>query len=312
MEFAKFNAALNGIHNVTFALGDLFHRWKAARLIASLRIRLTSRSSSRRKFSTAAARLERKLPSGSLLELPARLKPGGRLYCRTLGTERPSQSFEKRIREWLGREAAGVRCGFVRLANLGAAAICPRGNAEQEWRQGGICTVGEALYKERRARARDRHVIVFSRLDGQRPAFTLRRTIGSGTSAATLDWAMAGKRKCTEKEPCSGSCGPSLWLLLVSKSSCGTSLRDGEINPENFTLSIETPFATDCRVQPWMALLLPRCDGKTTVADLFEMAKQNGWIIPETPAEEFSRLLATLISGGFLQTEEFKLPAEAG
>jgi hypothetical protein len=89
-------------------------------------------------------------------------------------------------------------------------------------------------------------------------------------------------------------------------------LRDGEISQESFTLTLEHPFAMDCKVQPWMAALLPLCDGKTTVAELFETAKQNGWIVPETPPEEFCRLLATLISGGFLQVEGFKLPAAAG
>jgi hypothetical protein len=89
-------------------------------------------------------------------------------------------------------------------------------------------------------------------------------------------------------------------------------LRDGEISQESFTLTIEQPFATDCKVQPWMAALLPRCDGKTPVADLFELAKRKDWIVPDTPPEEFCRLLATLISGGFLQTEEVKLPAAAG
>jgi hypothetical protein len=89
-------------------------------------------------------------------------------------------------------------------------------------------------------------------------------------------------------------------------------LRNGEISPESITLSTKQPFATELRVQPWMTVLLPRCDGKTTVAELLEIAKQNEWIAPETPIEEFCRLLATLISGGFLQTEELRLPAAAG
>ena len=89
-------------------------------------------------------------------------------------------------------------------------------------------------------------------------------------------------------------------------------LRDGDISPKDFTLSVEHPFTTDCKVQPWMVLLLPRCDGKTTVKELFEIAKQNEWIAPETPVEEFCALLGTLISGGFLQKAESKLPAAAG
>jgi hypothetical protein len=89
-------------------------------------------------------------------------------------------------------------------------------------------------------------------------------------------------------------------------------LQKGEIVPLRFTLSTEYPFSMDCNAQPWMAFLLPLCNGKNSIADLFQQAKENGWIVQQTPREEFCRLIATLISGGFLRTEEFKLPAAAG
>jgi hypothetical protein len=154
-------------------------------------------------------------------------------------------------------------------------------------------------------------IVIIQRHTDQRPSFTIRRTIGAGTPAAALEWAMKweselrtdGAPKRLEQAMLLANPGTEIIVRHV--------LRDGDISPENFTLSIGQPFALDCKAEPWMALLLPRCDGKTTVADLFELAKQNGWIVPETLAEDFSRLLATLISGGFLQTEEFRSPAAA-
>ncbi len=154
-------------------------------------------------------------------------------------------------------------------------------------------------------------IVIVQRIVGQRPAFTIRRTIRSNTPASALEWAMVWEAQMLSE-------GATQTLLSAKPLAAPGieivvrhTLRDGEICQDSFTLSIEQPFATDCKVQPWMAALLPRCDGKTTVADLFEIAKQNGWIVPETPAEEFCRLLATLISGGFLQTEEFRLPVAA-
>ncbi len=311
LEFAKFNAGLNGIHNVTFAMGDLF---------APVEGRTFDRIAAHPPYVPVLKPAEifygggevgEEITKRIIAELPARLKPGGRLYCRTLGTERPSQSFEKRIREWLGEKQLEFDVGLFVLQNLE-----PRQFAIEETlnRNGGREEFAqwEKLFIKNAVHELVIGVIVIQRVDGQRPAFTLRRTIGSGTSAATLDWAMAWEAEMHREGAVQRLLGAKLVATPGVEIIVRHVLRDGEINPENFTLSIETPFATDCRVQPWMALLLPRCDGKTTVADLFEMAKQNGWIIPETPAEEFSRLLATLISGGFLQTEEFKLPAEAG
>jgi hypothetical protein len=64
-------------------------------------------------------------------------------------------------------------------------------------------------------------------------------------------------------------------------------------------------------VQPWVAFLLPQCDGKLTVRQLLEFCKQNSFVHPETPLAEFTKLLMVFIAGGFLEVEEFKLPVRA-
>ncbi|MGH9741210.1 MAG: hypothetical protein ACRD51_02535, partial [Candidatus Acidiferrum sp.] len=154
-------------------------------------------------------------------------------------------------------------------------------------------------------------IIVVQRHAELRPAFTLRRSMRE-TPPAEIERAMRWE---TEIQM-AGAMGRLQQAKPEAAPGIGITIRhvlkDSEIAPENFTLSVEHPFVMDCKVQPWMVLLLPRCDGKTTVADLFEIAKQNDWIVPQTPAEEFSRLLATLISGGFLQMEAARLPAAAG
>ena len=311
LEFAKFNAALNGIENVTFGLGDMFEPVRG------------------RKFDRIAAHppyvpvlkpteifygggevgedLTRKVIEG----LPEALKPGGRLYCRTLGTERPRQSFESRIRGWLGEKEKEFDVGLFVLQNLE-----PRQFALEETlnRNGGKEEFAqwEKMFTRNVVNEMVIGVVVIQRVERKRRAFTLRRTIGSGTTVKTLDWAMNWEREMQEEGALQNLLSarpiatPGIEILVRHV------LEEGEIAPKNFTLSIEAPFATDCKVQPWMVMLLPKCDGKTSVAELFEAAKQNEWIVPETPAEEFARLLATLISGGFLQTEAFRLPAAAG
>ena len=89
-------------------------------------------------------------------------------------------------------------------------------------------------------------------------------------------------------------------------------LAGGDIQPQKYTLTIELPFAMDCNVQPWMALLVSKCDGKKTISELFEFAKQSQWIVPETPREEFLKLVGTLIGGGFLEATAVTSPAAAG
>ncbi len=243
--------------------------------------------------------------------LPARLKPGGRFYSRTLGTARPGKNFENRIREWLGERQEEFDVALFVLQTFEPRqfaieeTINKNGGREQfaQW---------EKLFMKNAVRELVLGIVVIQRIVGPRPAFTIRRTIRGGTPLSALEWAMRWEEQMQMAD--------AMPMLLRAKpvANPGTEilvrhvLRDGQISQESFTLTIEQPFATDCKVQPWMAALLPRCNGRKTVADLFELAKESGWIVAETPADEFCRLLATLISGGFLQTEEFRWPAAAG
>lgn len=311
IDFAKFNAALNGIHNVTFALGDLYQPVEG---------RTFDRIAAHPPYVPVLKPAEIFYGGGEVGEeiiqrivagLPGKLKSGGRFYCRTMGTERPGQAFENRVREWLGATHAGYDVAFFILQSFE-----PRQFALEETmaKNGGREQYGqwEKLFTKYNVCGLVLGIVIVQRIIGQRPAFTVRRTIRSSTPPAALEWAMNWETEM-QKE------GATERLLQVKPLHAPGMeivvryiLRDDEISQESFTLSIDQPFATDCKVQPWMAALLPRCDGKTAVADLFETAKRNEWIVPDTPPEEFCRLLATLISGGFLQTEEFRLPAAAG
>src|SRR5271169_4062153 len=311
IDFAKFNAALNGIHNVSFALGDLYQPVEG---------RTFDRIAAHPPYVPVLKPAEIFYGGGEVGEeitqqivegLPGKLKPGGRFYCRTMGTERPGKNFETRIREWLGANHSEFDVALFATQTLEPRqfaleeTLAKNGSREQyaQW---------EKLFTKNDVLGLVIGIVIVQNTKGQRPAFTIRRTIRTGTPLAALEWVMRWEAEmqmpgATQRLLQSRPTATSGMEILVRHV-----LRNGEISQESFTLTIEQPFAMDCKVQPWMAALLPRCDGKTTVAELFETAKQSEWIVPDTPPEEFCRLLATLISGGFLQTEEFRLPAAAG
>jgi len=311
VDFARFNAALNGIHNVTFASGDLYEPVQGRtfdRIAAHPPYVPVLKPA---EIFYGGGEIGEEITKRIIAELPGKLKPGGRLYCRTLGTERPGHPFEERIREWLGDKHQDFDVALFTIQTLEPRqfslyeTVSKSGGKEQfaQW---------EKLFEKNEVRGLVVGIVVIQRLAEQRPAFTIRRDLGSSTPAAALEWAIRWETEIRLE----GSEQRLLQAKLLATP--GTEiivrhvLRDGEISPESITLSTKQPFATELRVQPWMTMLLPRCDGKTTVVELFEIAKQTDWIVPETPPEEFFRLLATLISGGFLQTEELRLPAVAG
>jgi SAM-dependent methyltransferase len=310
LDFARFNAALNDIHNVHFAQGDLYEPVEG---------RTFDRIAAHPPYVPVLKPAEIFYGGGEVGEeitrrviagLSTKLKRGGRLYCQALGTERPGEPFEKRIREWLGETHPEFDVAFFALQNFEARQFALE---ETLNKNGGVEQFSQwaKLFQKYNVHELVIGIVVIQRHAEHRPSFTIRRTIGSGTSAA-IEWAMLWESEMQRE----GAFERLLMAKPVATSGIEIIarhvLKDGEIAPVDFTLSIASPFAVDGKVQPWMALLLPLCNGQTTVSGLFQIAKQNGWIVPETPQEEFSRLLGTLIGGGFLETEIFRLPAAAG
>jgi hypothetical protein len=174
-------------------------------------------------------------------------------------------------------------------------------------RDGGREQLGqwEKLFEEKGVKALLAIILVIQRVAEKRAPFTLRRAMRDGMPAKAMEWALAWEREMQREG--------FLTELLQAKPVAAPGVvvtarhvvRDGELVPEDFRVSVERPFEVEWKVQPWMPMLLPRCDGKTTVAELLEQSKENGWILPETPAEEFCGLIGNLISGTFLRVESF-------
>ena len=88
-------------------------------------------------------------------------------------------------------------------------------------------------------------------------------------------------------------------------------LNQGLWNPSAYKLRIDYPFNMECDAQPWMAHLISLCDGKATGRDVLRVMIDNE-ALPKSPkAAEFARAAASLVSGGFIEVEGFRLPQAA-
>ena len=300
MQFARFNAALNGITGVNFVQGDLFQP------VAG---RTFERIAAHPPYMPVLQQAEIYYAGGEdgeqitrriVADLPAYLRPGGRLYSRILGTDRPGKNFEQRLREWLGDKEAEFDVALFVLKT-----VEPRSFALEE-------TVRKRGGKEELKRWLDmfaKHQIevlltgmfVIQRVKAKRPVFTIRRVLPKTTTREAVEWVLGWETEKLENgvEERILRSRPQATPGLDVSTRYG--LRDGEVAMEECSISTEKPFPMSSKAQPWMGLLLARCDGKTSVEELFRIAKENEWIKAATPMAEFSRLLATFVSGGFLQ-----------
>jgi len=304
-QMAEFNCLLNGLENVTMIQGDLYEclgELTFDRIVAHPPyMPALNRAQVYYDGGTDGEQVTRRIVMG----LPRYLRRGGRFYGLAQGSDRVGAPFEQRIRTWLGEAQSEFDVMVIARQEQSPADAAMQYAVKA---QGGSQTAHE-MREALRGLGIQTMVygwMILQRREDGRPVFTARRTVGPNSGrdeiAWLLKWETAAARPEfmeTLAEACPIAAHP-LELRTVHR------MKEGDLLPEQFTLHTEYPFSVDCRVQPWVAFLLPQCDGKSSVRQLLEFCKQNNFIHPETPLAEFARLLMVFIAGGFLEVEGFK------
>ena len=296
--FAEFNRRLNGIANCIAAQGDLYQPagdLTFDRIVAHppyvpvYRPNLIFDSGGQ-----DGEQIVRRIIEG----LPRYLRPGGRFYALTLGSDRDIP-FEQRLREWLG-PAEG---------DFDVALVVRITRTPREWaaesvigKKGSVTDIAEwrSFFAELHVNALVYGLVTIQRRAEKRPVFTVRRQTGPRTGPAEHAWLF-------DWETAVVSHPPSWLLALRPRAVPGVRLRvehgfdSGNWVPDAYLLETNHPFRNELPAQAWTAHLLACADGSLTATELLDRLKADGALHPDTPAEAFAEMLATLISGGFLQ-----------
>ena len=295
--FAEFNRRLNAISNVTTARGDLYEPAGGLTFdciavhppyVPVYRPQMIFDSGGQ-----DGEQIVRRIIEG----LPRYLRPGGRFYALTMGTDRQIP-FEQRLRDWLGPEQAefdvafAVRRELTPREHAAEAVIRNRGRVEdiQAWRE---------LFERSGIKGLAYGFLAIQRRDRSRPVFTVRRQIGSATGPAEHAWMVAWETRVAQGD---------LAELLQARPRASHDTRlhvEQRLTAEGwqaqtFRLEIDYPFRMETLAQAWTAHLLALADGSMTGAELLEKLKAQGTLHPDTPPHEYAQILALLVSGGFL------------
>lgn len=303
--FAAFNAALNGASNVSAVQGDLY---------SAVEGRSFDRIAAHPPYMPVLRPAEIYFDGGEdgeqltrriLEELQQHLNPGGRLYCRTLGTDREEAPFEQRLRGWLGGAEGEFDIAVFISKNLDPVRFATdsavrRSTGQTEMNQ------WKALFERLHVKEILTGMVIVQRRETKRRVFTIRRSLAPNVdSCATekvLRWEteLAAGRSLEKIFGTRPIVSPRAELIVRHR------IEAGDFTPQHFTLTNDYPFLMDCQVQPWMGYLLVRCDGSKSVQELYGECREAGWIDPNTPPREFIELMGLLVSGGFLSVEEIK------
>jgi hypothetical protein len=94
-----------------------------------------------------------------------------------------------------------------------------------------------------------------------RKVFTVRRSADRRTGREEIAWLLKWETFAARPSAFEDLQGMipvarrSLELCTIHR------MKEGELLPEHLALHTEDPFAMNCRVDPWVAFLIPICDG---------------------------------------------------
>lgn len=305
---AEFNRLLNGLDNVTVARGDLYEP-----VVGLTFDRIAANPPYVPSLRPAAVfadggELGDEITQRVVAGLPEHLRPGGRFYCITAGPERKGESFEMRVRGWLGEASAEFdvlvfeRRRFDPLFIACQQAARSRGGPEQveEWKK---------LFEKYHIESFFYGQVVIERKSaGGRPV-TVSRRKGARLGSKEIEWLRRWETAAADPRMVGRILDSRPRAIAGLELQVTHRVQELEFAPREFRLETDYPFPMECKIEPWAAYLIPRCDGKTTARELLAWLKDNGLVGAGAPEEEFANFLRGLVSGGFLELEEFPLPA---
>jgi len=237
------------------------------------------------------------------------LEPYGRFYCGTKGVEHEGEPFEQRVRKWLGVEQSAFDVLFIMEGTQGPGQFAYRATRNKKGNWGDM-----DKWRARLDRLKIKNfvhgLLIIQGKESDRTTFTVRRQKGDRSGAAETEWLRSwettwarpsGVELLLQSRPLAS---PDLEMQVVHTNSHGV------LAPSKFTLRTAYPFTVEYECPPWVATLVARCNGKTTVRGHFEAGKRDKWIPVDMTSNQFSGTVAGLVSRGILEIQGFEPPRQ--
>ncbi|HWC97730.1 MAG TPA: methyltransferase [Candidatus Sulfopaludibacter sp.] len=301
--FAAFNCKLNAIENATMVQGDLYGAVTGLtfdRIVAHPPY-VPARNDTMifRDAGKDGEQILRRIIEG----LPEFLRPGGRFYTLVTAADCEGQSFEDRIRLWLGAAEAEFDLAMVSHTLTSPKDLVGNMIAKHNTPMEDVLYRQE-LWAQRKVIFLFYGTVVIQRHAEERPSFTARVQKGEGYRTRHAEWLLNWHTAAGETArlmDCHPSISPRAELDVVHR------VREGRLVPEVFSLRTSGPFATECVVQSWLAKVVSQCNGRTTWGHLMESARTTGLIDAATTPEEFASVLTAIAGSGLLHIPEMPL-----
>jgi SAM-dependent methyltransferase len=303
--FARFNAALNGLSNVTTLAGDLFDPVRGQRFDRIVAHPPYMPALQDQYIFRDGGEDGERVSWRIFQQLPEYLNPGGEFYCDCLTTDRENAPIEERIREAMGdagrefdvlvaqTQTYDPVAYYAEMAKNGSGTFDSVGKRWEVFQRLGVrALVFGSILLRRRA-------------DG-RAGVVVRRQLAPHTSTAdlvrmldwknrTADWGPDERRKLLDAKLRTNA---ATQLRTVHR------LQGGQWSLEGCMLATPHPFTMEAACPRWFPQLLAWLDGELRAREHLQHLKDTGMVAEGASDDEFAEMLYHLLDGGFATLEE--------
>ena len=309
--FAAFNAALNGLDNVTTLQGDLYEPLADLQFDTIVAHPPYMPSDDVSQIYRDGGEDGEQVTRGILRGLDRHLAPGGRFHCTCMLTDRSGTELEERIREMIGPSGDAFDLLFMPMSfvdsrkSLFDEAMRGRATLDETRRR-------EALFRRLGIRNLAYCSFTLQRKTDDGPPITLRRPRGSGTNgdaiAWLLDWELDSRTRLGPDELAALKPGASPHVRARSELA----LREGLWHTVYISLEAAWPFPSSIRCAPWLAELVARCDGTREVSEHLATLRAEGLVAADAPFPGLLEMVRSLVSAGMLVVDSHPQPPRPG
>lgn len=239
---------------------------------------------------------------GVVAGLPAHLRAGGDCVILCVARDTAKQTFEQRVREWLGdrRDEFEIVFGLEKILSVEEVVDSLR-------KRGQNVTPAEARSLLTRLQSLETRQFVYGALfirrhAGRVAAEPLRVHLTPRGKAADFERLLAWREFCRQPDFLAGLARsrpqPATELVLTARHV----VQAGELVPAEFVFSIEAGFAAALRPDAWVVPLVARLNGQRSVAEVFSAAQHAGELPDGFTLESFLGLVQRLLELGLFRS----------
>jgi SAM-dependent methyltransferase len=310
VRFAEFNRRLNAIANASILNGDMY---EPVRNLTFDRIVTHPPYVPAAKigmiFADGGANGEEIL-QGIIEGLPRHLRLGGRFHTLVLGADCEDQTFEDRIRLWLGSKHTEFDLVMISHSLRPPTDFLARAIARGKLEIGNLRYWADS-WTRRKVQFLFYGTILLRRHLRERAPITARVQSGPVFSPRHTEWLLEWATACEDPNFAASLMGTHPALAPDAEMRVLHRLQEGRFVAQVYAVESSSPFNSELRCPAWLVNVLSGCNGSRTWREHFERALREGLVEPETTAQEFAGVLAAVVGQGILRLPEHPLPPDA-